>query len=126
MALAMARPWKHPKTGIYWLRKRIPDDLCPLLGKREEKQSLGTRDPNEAKRVHAQALAELAERWANLRSGARALSGGSTRIAIIPAIRKSGSRSISASFGTITMARFTRICLLPSKTGAWTRTDTST
>ena len=27
MALAMARPWKHPKTGVYWLRKRVPDDL---------------------------------------------------------------------------------------------------
>ena len=27
MALAVARPWKHPKTGIYWLRKRVPDDL---------------------------------------------------------------------------------------------------
>jgi uncharacterized protein (DUF2336 family) len=74
MALAMARPWKHPKTGIFWLRKRIPDDLRALLGKREEKQSLGTREPNEAKRIHAQALAELGERWANLRSGPRALS----------------------------------------------------
>ena len=85
MALAMARPWKHPKTGIYWLRKRIPDDLCPLLGKREEKQSLGTRDPNEAKRVHAQALAELAERWANLRSGARALSEREAHELVAPA-----------------------------------------
>jgi hypothetical protein len=73
MALAMARPWKHPKTGIFWLRKRIPDDLRPLLGRREEKQSLGTRDPNEAKRVHARTLAELGERWANLRSGPRVL-----------------------------------------------------
>jgi hypothetical protein len=72
----MARPWKHPKTGIYWLRKRIPDDLRPLLGKREEKRNLGTRDPNEAKRFHARALAELGERWANLRSGPRAVLRG--------------------------------------------------
>ena len=42
MALAMARPWKHPKTGIFWLRKCVPDDLRSLLGKREEKRSLGT------------------------------------------------------------------------------------
>ncbi|MGO9238438.1 MAG: DUF6538 domain-containing protein [Methylocella sp.] len=62
MALAMARPWKHPKTGIYWLRKRVPDDLRPILGKREEKRSLGTRDSAEAKRLHAQALAELEQR----------------------------------------------------------------
>ena len=85
MALAMARPWKHPKTGIFWLRKRIPDDLRPLLGKREEKQSLGTRDPNEAKRVHAQALAELGERWANLRSGPRALSEREAHELVAPA-----------------------------------------
>jgi hypothetical protein len=40
MALAMSRPWKHPKTGVYWLRKRIPDALQPLVGKREEKRCL--------------------------------------------------------------------------------------
>jgi hypothetical protein len=85
MALAMARPWKHPKTGIFWLRKRIPDDLRPLLGKREEKQSLGTRDPDEAKRVHARALAELDERWANLRSGPRALSEREAHELVAPA-----------------------------------------
>src|ERR1700730_11154409 len=85
MALAMARPWKHPKTGIFWLRKRIPDDLRPLLGKREEKQSLGTRDPDEAKRVHARALAELGERWANLRLGPRALSEREAHELVAPA-----------------------------------------
>jgi hypothetical protein len=36
MALAMARPWKHPQTGIYWLRKRVPDDLRAAVGKLEE------------------------------------------------------------------------------------------
>ena len=36
MALAMSRPWKHPKTGVYWLRKRVPDALQRLVGKREE------------------------------------------------------------------------------------------
>jgi len=45
MALAMARPWKHPKTGIYWLRKRVPDELRARLGKGEEKFTLRTRDP---------------------------------------------------------------------------------
>jgi integrase len=85
MALAMARPWKHPKTGIFWLRKLIPDDLRPLLGKREEKQSLGTRDPIEAKRVHARALAELGERWANLRSGPTALTEREAHELVAPA-----------------------------------------
>ena len=57
MPLAMARPWKHPDTGSYWLRRRVPGDLRELVGKREEKRSLGTRDRDEAKRLHAAALA---------------------------------------------------------------------
>jgi hypothetical protein len=36
-------------TGIYWFRKRVPKELRALLGKTEVKQSLGTRDPSEAK-----------------------------------------------------------------------------
>lgn len=74
MALAMARPWKHPKTGIYWLRKAVPEDLRSLVGKREEKRSLKTRDPAEAKRLHLEALAQLEAQWANLRSGPQTLS----------------------------------------------------
>jgi integrase len=74
MTLAMARPWKHPNSGVYWLRKRVPDDLRALVGKREEKRSLGTRDPQEAKRRHAQLMTELDARWSNLRASPRVLS----------------------------------------------------
>lgn len=74
MPLAMSRPWKHPKTGIYQLRKVVPDDLRKLVGKREEKVSLQTRDPAEAKVRHAKALAEVEARWANLRAGPKLLS----------------------------------------------------
>jgi hypothetical protein len=42
---------------------------------REEKQSLQTRDPAEAKRRHAEALVEIEGRWANLRAGPKALAG---------------------------------------------------
>lgn len=35
---------------------------------------MGTRDPAEAKRLHALKLAEVEERWCNLRNGKRALS----------------------------------------------------
>jgi hypothetical protein len=45
----------------------VPDDLRDLVGKREERFGLGTRDPSEAKRLHALKLAEVEERWANLR-----------------------------------------------------------
>src|SRR5882757_5624233 len=74
MPLAMSRPWKHPSSGVYWLRKGVPEDLRKLVGKREEKRSLQTRDPVEAKRRHAEALAEIEGRWANLRAGPKALT----------------------------------------------------
>jgi integrase len=74
MPLAMSRPLKHPNSGVYWLRKGVPEDLRKLVGKREEKRSLQTRDPVEAKRRHAEALAEIENRWANLRAGPKALT----------------------------------------------------
>lgn len=66
MVLQMSRPWKHPATGIYWFRRRVPSSLKALVGKTEEKFSLGTRDPTEAKRLHAEAAVEVERRWANL------------------------------------------------------------
>lgn len=60
MALSMSRPWKHPKTGIYWLRRGVPDDLRPIIGKREIKLSLKTKTPaacfafhDRSRRIHA-------------------------------------------------------------------------
>jgi hypothetical protein len=47
----------------------VPEELRALVGKREEKRTLGTKDPTEAKRLHAAALAELEARWASLRAG---------------------------------------------------------
>jgi len=52
MPIAMSRPSKHPKTGIYQLRKVVPEDLRKFVGKRDEKVSLQTRDPAEAKVRH--------------------------------------------------------------------------
>jgi len=40
MPLAMSRPWKHPNSGVFWLRKGVPEDLRKIVGKREEKRSL--------------------------------------------------------------------------------------
>lgn len=74
MPLTMARPWKHPITGIYWLRRAVPADLRALVGKREEKRTLATRDPAEAKARHVVEMAELERRWARLRRGKSAES----------------------------------------------------
>lgn len=70
MPLAMTRPFRHPKTGVYWYRKRVPAGLIALVGKREEKRSLRTKDPQEAKRAHARVAADVERRWAGLRLGA--------------------------------------------------------
>jgi hypothetical protein len=71
MILSMTRPWKHPDSGLYYFRKRVPKDLLNLIGKDEIRLTLGTRDPNEAKRLHTIKLAEVEERWSNLRRGQR-------------------------------------------------------
>ncbi len=44
----MTQPYKHPKTGMFYIRRKVPDALRAALG-REFKRSLKTRDPNEAK-----------------------------------------------------------------------------
>lgn len=72
MVLRMAQPIK--RGSVFWLRKKIPDDLRPIVGKSEEKFSLKTRDPAEARRLFAKAAAEIEERWSNLRRGRIALS----------------------------------------------------
>ncbi len=50
MVLKMATPWKHPGSGIFLAappHSRGPG--CHCVGKREEKISLRTRVPIEAK-----------------------------------------------------------------------------
>ena len=49
MALNMARPFKHPKTGVYWLRKVVPAPRRATVGQCELKGSLRTKDPEAAK-----------------------------------------------------------------------------
>ncbi len=67
----MAQPYKHPTTGIYYLRRRVPDELRPTLG-REFKRSLKTHNPSEAKSLFVKAWADSDEVFAL----ARAQSGG--------------------------------------------------
>jgi hypothetical protein len=74
MALARSRPHKHPKTGVYWVRKRVPADLVPVVDKAEVTRSLGTKDAAEAKRRYRDAVAEIEEQWANLRGGEQTLT----------------------------------------------------
>lgn len=74
MALRMAQPWPHPKTGVFWFRRVVPKDLRALVKKREELLSLRTKDAAEARVRYARVSAEVEERWANLRGGTRSLT----------------------------------------------------
>ncbi len=59
MRLAMVRPYPHPKTGVYWLRKVVPADLRAAVGKRELVQSLGTKNAREARIKTPEVLARF-------------------------------------------------------------------
>src|SRR5690349_14189393 len=59
MVLAMARPWKHPKTGVYWYRKVVPAHLRAAIGKTEIKRSLRTKDPEKAKHRYPDVAANV-------------------------------------------------------------------
>ncbi|WP_136679548.1 DUF6538 domain-containing protein [Neptunomonas sp. XY-337] len=54
----MASPWKHPDSGIYYLRVGVPKDIRDQIGKSVIKYSLFTRDLIEAKRLFASGYAD--------------------------------------------------------------------
>ncbi len=61
----MAKPWKHPQSHVYYLRRQIPAVIRKEFGGRTLwKETLGTRDPAEAARLFASANAELEARFA--------------------------------------------------------------
>ncbi|MCY1447303.1 hypothetical protein D9M71_639160 [compost metagenome] len=57
MAL-IAQPFRHPDLGIDYLRRGVPENLRPILGKVEIRRSLRTRDHREAKAAFAIAFAD--------------------------------------------------------------------
>jgi len=67
----MSRPYAHPKTRVYWLRKVVPAELRALVGKRELIESLKTKDPREARRLYPAVLARFDAILAAARHGER-------------------------------------------------------
>lgn len=63
----MATPWKDPRTGVYYLRRKVPKDLQGILGGMF-KRTLGTKDLLTAKTLFAAAWVESEERFALARS----------------------------------------------------------
>lgn len=65
MVLQMTRATKR-SSGVYQFRKGVPEALRALVGKREVKISLGTKDPVEAKKLLSIVSAEVDAEWARL------------------------------------------------------------
>lgn len=72
--LPMPSPFKHPKTGVYWLRLRVPADLQAAVGKKEIKRSLKTKDPAAAKARFPTVYSQLLNEWRRLRQAPAPLS----------------------------------------------------
>jgi integrase len=71
MILRMPGPWKHPDSGVWYLRRRVPNDLAAAIGRSTVKKSLATRDPATAREKFTKANAELEAQWAKLRNKLR-------------------------------------------------------
>ncbi|WP_171206178.1 DUF6538 domain-containing protein [Ruegeria sp. HKCCA0235A] len=68
MTLAMPTPVKDKKSGIYYVRVRVPADLKGIVGRAEVSKSLRTRDPSEAKERFAAEYRKIQKRWASFRA----------------------------------------------------------
>lgn len=83
MAL-IAQPFRHPDSGIYYLRRRVPDDLRAIIGKTEIRRSLNTRNHHQAKSAFAAAYAESERLFNDARNGRSAAS--SETPALLPSL----------------------------------------
>jgi hypothetical protein len=66
VTLAMPKPVKDKKSGIFYIRVRVPVGLVAAFGRAEIVKSLRTRDPSEAKAHFATGEQDI--RWQMLSS----------------------------------------------------------
>jgi hypothetical protein len=69
----MPKPVKDKKSGIFYIRGRVPIDLVAAFGRAEFSKSLRTRDPSEAKAQFAVEYALFQKRFAALRATPKSL-----------------------------------------------------
>lgn len=87
----MPHPYRHPKTGVWWYRERVPADLrsaakgqsvtVVIAGRiakhkigTELRVSLATKEPNEAKVRHAEVAPQFDAIWKGLREAPAPIS----------------------------------------------------
>lgn len=67
--VTMATPWRHPRTGTYYLRRQIPSPLRGEFGGRQLwKRSLNTKDADEARRIFPARNSELEQQFERARA----------------------------------------------------------
>jgi integrase len=81
MIIRMPQPWRHPETGVWYYRARVPEDLAVLLSGQKltvevggelssvtlasvVKVSLRTKDESTARNRHASVSSQIEKRWA--------------------------------------------------------------
>ena len=72
--MKMPSPWKHPETGMYYIRVAIPADLVAVYGKNPFKRTLGTKELSKAKALFLESHADLLKKWDAVRAGPQPLS----------------------------------------------------
>lgn len=60
-----AAPFRHPETGMFYFRRKVPARIVRAIGKSWIKKSLGTKDPREAKALFAKEAARVEELFRN-------------------------------------------------------------
>ena len=91
MIIAMSRSWRHPETGVFYFRSRLPADRSRVVAGRtlavavaadgstvklaySLKICLRTKDEGEARLRHASVPAQVQQRWAAASTGATSRS----------------------------------------------------
>lgn len=97
MVNTLFTPKRHPGSGIFLFRKRVPERLRAAVGRREIKFSLQTRDPVVARIRNLEEMARIERAWAEI-DGTRIATP--ERVAVHPA-RKFASASAAISPATI-------------------------
>ncbi|MBC9880876.1 hypothetical protein G8O24_26470 [Bradyrhizobium sp. INPA01-394B] len=76
MARALAMPRRHPESGIFFLRKRVPERFKAQVGKCEIKVSLHTRDAALARIRNLEVMLHIERQWAQFDGIALNQDGG--------------------------------------------------
>ena len=80
----MPKPITRPTSENYWIRKKVPADLRPLVGKTEIWASLGTRDERKANIKIGAVNAAIEAEWTRLRAEAAGASNSAEPFVLEP------------------------------------------